>query len=177
MDFQFHSTEPDYLSANWAYTKRHWWSLVYGYRLPIGIAAASVAVILQYPESWRTIVWTLAVGIGLITYILITHRWNWRRQFQSFGQGLISATVDGESITLRGARYGTNMQWREITDIYESNRVFLFGRTKSRLLFLPKAAMSEPQVNELLGLISTNAKGKVRLASLGRTNRKATAKS
>jgi hypothetical protein len=172
LDHQFHWTEPDYLSANWAYLKRNWWSFVYGFRLPIGIATASVVVILQNPNSWRDIVGILAVGIGLIAYILITYRWSWRRKFQSFGQGLISATVDGESIRLRGARNVVTMQWLEITDIYESNRVFLFGRSKSRLLFLPKAAMNQPQINELRDLISANAKGKVRLAFLGRLGRK-----
>jgi hypothetical protein len=173
VDFQFHWAEPDYVSANWAYIKRHWWSYVYSYRVPIGIAAASVAVILQYPESSSSIVWILAVGIGLIAYILLTYRWTWRRQSQQFGQGLISATVDGESIRLSGARYRIVKQWREISDIYESNRVFVFGSGKTKLLFLPKAAMSAAQVNELRDLISANATGKVKLAFPDRLNRHA----
>jgi len=172
VDIQFQWTEPDYVSANWAYIKRHWWRFIYGYRLPIGIAAASMAVILQYPESWRSIIGILAVGIGLIIYVLITHRWNWRRQFRQFGQGVISGAVDRESIRLHGARYGITMKWSEMTDIYESSRVFLFGRNKSRLLFLPKAAMSQLQISELRDLISVHAKGKIRMTLPDRMNRK-----
>jgi hypothetical protein len=171
VDFQFNLTESDYVSANWAYIKRHWWRFVYQYRLPIGIAGASVAVILQYPESWRDFIWILAVGIGLITYILITYRWKWHRQFQNFGQRLISATVDGESIRLRGARDGIVKQWQEFTDICESNRLFVLASASSRLLFLPKATMSPLQIDELRDLISANAKGKVSLLLPERMNR------
>ena len=172
MDFQFHFKEADYASANWAYIKRHWWRFVYAYRLPIGLTGASIAVILQYPNTWREIVWILAIGVGLIIYILITYRWYWYRQSQGFGQRLISATVDGESIRLRGARNEIVRQWREVTDIYESNRVFVFGSANSKILFLPKVAMSQPQINELHALISANAKGRVRLALPDRMNRK-----
>jgi len=82
MDIHFHMNEADYVSANWAYFRHHWLRFLYGYRLPIGIAGAAIAVMLVHPERSQDAAWILSIGIGLIAYILIAHRWTWHRQFQ-----------------------------------------------------------------------------------------------
>jgi len=163
MEVSFQLNETDYVSANLAYFRRRWWPLLYGYRLPIGIAVIAFAVILQHPESGRDVVGLFAVGIGLIAYILITYRWTWRRRYEAFGQRTVSATIDRDSIRFHGGRQEVVRGWTEFADIHETNRIFLFEMRNRRVFFLPKSAMNQTQINELRNLISANAKGKVKL--------------
>jgi hypothetical protein len=167
MNIHFHMNEADYVSANWAYFRHHWLRFLYGYRLPIGISGAAIAVMLVHPERSQDAAWILSIGIGLIAYILIAHRWTSHRQFQRspFRQRLVSATINGDSVRLSVENHEVVKTWSELTDIYESHRLFLFGTAKGKILFLPKASMSEPQIKELRSLISAKAMGKVKLTS------------
>jgi hypothetical protein len=167
MDMQFHAKEADFVSANWAYLKRHWWPFVFNYRLPIGMFVVAIAVLFLHPESSQGSRWILAIGIGLGAYVVVAHRWSWHRQFQRSARArqLISATVNGDFIRLSAENYKVVTSWSDLTDIYESDRVFMFATSKGTVMFLPKASLSKAQIEELRSLISVNARGKVRLAS------------
>jgi hypothetical protein len=95
------------------------------------------------------------------------YRRNWNRYFKKtpLWNDIVSATVDGQSIRLVGQSFKVNKDWGEFPNIYESTRLFIFGRGDNKLLFLPKSGMSESQIGELRAIISASAKGEVNLAS------------
>jgi hypothetical protein len=165
MDIQFHLKEADFVSAGWMYVKQHWWRFLYRYRHPLEIAGAALAIIVLHPESRRDAAWVLLVGLALIGCVLLRYRWVWHRQFQRFGERTVSATVNLESISLRGGKQETVRRSGEFTYICESDRIFLFSTVKGGILFLPKAPLSEAQIGELRCLISAHATGKVKLVT------------
>jgi hypothetical protein len=77
---------------------------------------------------------------------------------------MVSVTIDGKSVRLSGRGFDVAREWAEFSDIFESKRVFMFGRAGDKILFLPKSGMNESQIVELRTLISAYAKGNVKLA-------------
>lgn len=167
MEVQFRMAEPDYVSANWTYLKQRPWRFVLGYRFPIGLAAVALLIIAKNPERWVDVGCILAVGLTLIGYIFLAHRWSWHRQFQQQGLGerLISLTIDAQSVRLREKTNELASRWDEISFIHEAHLIFMFGTVKGKLIYLPKTAMSQTQIHELKMLIAANARCKVRLTS------------
>jgi hypothetical protein len=165
MDVQFHLKEADFVSAHWVHVKRHWWRFLSRHRWAAEIALAALAVVVLHPETRRVSAWILLGGVALVAAIVIRYRWSWHRQFQKRGERAISASVSEESITVRGGTQDVVRRWSEVAYVDESDRIFLFGAAKGRVLFLPKSALSQAQIVELRLLISSNAKGKAKLMS------------
>lgn len=165
MEIQFHLAEADYASASRTYLKHNPWTFFLAFRYPIGIAVAAIAISVQHPDALQSAGWVLAIGIGLGAYFWAVYRRNWYRRFRGrpVGHRLISATIDGDSISFRGQTQEVAGRWDKFRDIFESNRFFVFEGTNRRVLFIPKAALTELQLQELRGVISANAKCKVRL--------------
>jgi hypothetical protein len=169
MDMQFQWTEAEYVSAQVAYQKRHWFPYIYSYRLPIGMVVVAAAFMCFHPESYQVGGSIMAVGFGLILYVAISYRWRWRRDFRAHPalQKPIAITVAGDSIRLSREKAERVIQWNEITDIYESPRGFFFSTTKRKVpLLVPKLSMTDVQIAELRNIVSVNARGKVRLAGV-----------
>jgi hypothetical protein len=167
MTIQLHWTESDIASAHWAYLRHSPWRLARQFRRPIVAIAVSTMILFQYPESWQIIGWLILFNTGTIAFDMFFYRRNWNRYFKKtpLWNDLVSATVDGQSIRLEGQTFEVNKDWAEFTNVYESARLFVFGRADNKLLFLPKSGMSESQIRELRAIISTSAKGKVKLES------------
>jgi len=164
MESRFPLKEADLVSAHWTYTKRHWWRFLSRHKRAAEIALASLAIVTLHPETRRVSAWILLAALVPVVGVILRYRWTWHREFQDYGERIISATVDGESIRLRGRR-DVVRRWNEIAYVDESRRVFLFGTVNGSVLFLPRAALSHAQLAELRLLILTNAKGKTKLAS------------
>ena len=167
MTIQIRWTEADIASAHWAYLRQSPWRLARQFRRPIVAVIVSVIILFQYPESWQTVGWLILFDAGTIAFDMFFYRRNWDRYFKKtpVWNDVVSATIDGQSIRLQGQSFEVIRAWREFSNIYESNRLFVFGRADKKLSFLPKTGMSELQIAELRAIISAHANGKVRLAS------------
>jgi hypothetical protein len=167
MTIQLRWTEADIASAHWAYLTQSPWRLARQFRRPIMAIAVSVIILFQFPDSWQIVGWLIVFNAGTITFDLFFYRRNWNRYFKKTAvwNDVVSATLDGQSIKLQGQSFEVTRGWREFSNIYESNRLFVFWRADNKLSFLPKTGMSELQIAELRSMISANANGTVKLAS------------
>jgi hypothetical protein len=167
MTIKLRWTESDIASAHWAYLRHSPWRLARQFRRPIVAIAVSTVILFQYPESWQIIGWLILFNAGTITFDMFFYRRNWNRYFKKtpLWNDIVSATFDGQSVRLVGQSFKVNKDWGEFPNIYESTRLFIFGRGDNKLLFLPKSGMSEAQIGELRAIISASAKGEVNLAS------------
>jgi hypothetical protein len=160
-------TDADVGSAHWAYLKHNPWRFIRYFRYPIVAVAVSFIVLIQHPDSWQIVGWLIFFDAGAIAYQLFLSKRNTNRRFKNsrLWQGLVTVTIDGRSIRLSGQGFDVERHWADYSEFFESKRVFMFGRAGSKILFLPKSGMNEPQIVELRTLISTYAKGNVALAS------------
>jgi hypothetical protein len=167
MTIRFRWTDSDIASAHWAYLMQRPWRLARQFRRPIVAVAVSIVILFQYPASWQTVGWLILLDVGTIAFDLFFYRRNWNQYFKKtpLWNDALSATVDGQSIRLEGQTFKVDKDWGEFTNVYESARLFVFGRADNKLLFLPKSGISESQIRELRAIISTSAKGKVKLSS------------
>jgi hypothetical protein len=163
MEFQFKLSEDDYVSAHLSYLKRYPWRFLWWFRYPVAVAGAAILLALQRPDSRHIAAWLFLIAAGTSAYIVLAFRWDRRQEFRRtlLGQRLISATINGESVSWRGEKSEITANWKDIMHVYESHRGFMFRTAKRKNFFLPKAAMSRLQVEELRSFVSSNAKGKV----------------
>jgi hypothetical protein len=166
MNAQLRWTDADAASAHWAYLQRNVWRFVRHFRYSIVAVAVSAIVLIQYPESWQVVGSIVLFDVGAIAYQLFLFQRNTIHRFKNsrLWKDTVSVTIDGKSIRLTGQAFDNAREWSEFSNIFESKRVFMFGTSGKKVLFLPKSGMNESQITELRTLISTYAKGKVRLA-------------
>jgi hypothetical protein len=167
MTIQLRWTESDIASAHWAYLRYSPWRLARQFRRPIVAVAVSIIILFQYPESWRIVGWLILLDVGAIAFDMFFYRRTWNQYFKKtpLWNDIVSATVDGQSIRLEAQSFKIAKDWGEFANIYESTRLFVFGRSDNKLLFLPKSGISESQIVELRTIISASAKGTVNLGS------------
>ncbi len=153
---QFHCTEAEYLSAHWAYLRHHPWKTFLHLRYPIVVVVASALVLFQYPNKWQRVGPLALLGSGILAFALLVHRRNWRQKFKDspFGQDIVSASFNDQSVGFRLKGRDVVKGWEEILDIYESRLVFVFGWGKNGMVLLPKSGMSQSQIDELRTLFS-----------------------
>lgn len=77
----------------------------------------------------------------------------------------VSVTVDGQGIKLKGQSFEAVDYWGTISEIHETNKVFMFFSPSNAFIFFPKREMAVLEVIEVRSVIASNAKGKVRLAT------------
>jgi hypothetical protein len=166
MNVQLRWTDSDAASAHWVYLQRNSWRFIRYFRYSIVAVAVSAVVLFQYPNSWQVVGWLVFFDLGAIAYQLFLFQRNTIRRFKNsrLWQGTVSVTIDEKSIQSTGQAFDNVREWSEFSDIFESKRIFMFGTTGKKVLFLPKSGMNESQIAELRTLISTYANGKVRLA-------------
>jgi hypothetical protein len=159
-------TDADVASAHWAFLKNNPWRLVRYFRYPIVAVIVSGIILIKYPESPQVVGWLALFDAGTIAYELFLFRQVANRRFKDsrWWRDMVSATVDAKAVLLFGRNFDFAREWPEFSEIYETRRVFAFGMVGQKILFLPKSGMDESQTVELRILISTYAKGKVRLA-------------
>ena len=167
MMVQLRWTDADVAAAQWAYLKHNPWRFIRYLRYPIVAVVVSGIVLVQYPESWQVVGWLVLFDVGTIAYqFFISRRITIRRFKKSrLWQDIVSVTIDGQSLRLSGRGFEVTREWSEYSDVFESGRVFMFGRGGNKILFLPKSGMNESEIVELRTLVSTYAKGKVKLVS------------
>lgn len=167
MTVQLKWTDADVTSARWAYLQRNPWRFIWYFRYPIVAIIISFIVIIQYPESWEVVVWLVLFDAATIAYQLLLSKRNADRRFKHsrLWQDLVSVTIDDRAIQFSAGGPAVDRNWADFSDIVEYKRIFMFEKTDSRILFLPKSGMNESQVAEIRTLITTYAKGRVKLIS------------
>lgn len=165
MILQLSWTDDDITSAYWAYVRRNPWLFIRYFRYPIVAIAVSCVIIIQYPQSWQIVGGLLLFDAGIIAYELLLSRRNERKRFKNwrFWKDAVSATIDGQSLLIKGQTAEQKIAWSQFSDIFESKRLFLLTTVRKRILFLPKSGMSDSEIFELKTLIATYAKGRVKL--------------
>lgn len=165
MTAQFRWVEADYVSAQWARIKRHPLKLAVGLRYVISVFIIIVFAAIANAK-WHALLVMSLVFLGLVVFGLLMQRWRWHRSFKKtpLFRDDVSAAIDGQSVKLRGRTFEASHDWREFAEVYESTRVFLLERANDTFLFLPKARMSQSQVDELRELIAANGKRKRNLS-------------
>ncbi len=157
MTLTFNWSESDYVSAYWTWLRRHPWKVVLGFWYSLFILAMVVVAAIRSRQNWRTQLAYVgvALGAGLIGYIRT--RWSLHRYFRKnlFPDGLVTATVDDRGISLNAHGAGKALLWKEVSQVHESTRVVVIEKGKEEYVFLPKSAMSDPQVYELRGFAAS----------------------
>jgi len=166
MNVQLRWSDADVASAHWSYLRHNPWPFIRYFRYSIVAVTVSGIILFQYPESWYVVGWLILFDAGTVAYQLLLSRRSTNQRFKKsrLWQDAVSVTIDEKSIRLTRVGFDKAIEWSEFSDIYESKGIFMFGRTGKKILFLPKSGMNESQIVELRLLISTYAKGKVRLA-------------
>jgi YcxB-like protein len=165
MTIVFRIHQADFVSAHWAYILRHRFHFIYAYSLPLFMVAVAMIVVLEYPESWPKVGQLIVIGTGMIAWVLFVYWRNWIRRFGNgrFGHQIVTAEVNADGVRTRIQTRQATYTWEAFSDIYESRRVFVFLRRDATFVFFPKSEMNSGQQEELRGLITSNAKGKVKL--------------
>lgn len=164
-DLQY--TAPDYVSAQTAWLIQHPFTLIRGFWYPFVIFVAMVILVAYHPERWRNAAIGGLFAVGLTAFSLLITRWRWHRQFNKtpWMQNRVSVTVDGQGIKLKGQSFEAVDYWGTISAIRETDKVFMFLSPNNAFIFFPKQGMPAFQVSEIRSVISSNAKGKVKLAA------------
>lgn len=164
MDVRY--AESDYVSAQTAWLMQHPFALVRGFWYPLAVLVVVIIAVANHPEHWRNAVIVALIAVGLIAFSLLITRWRWHRQFKKIPwmQHLVSATLDGQGIKLKGEGFEAVDYWGTISDIRETDSVFVFFQAGSAFIFLPKREMSPFQLKEIRSVIGSNARGKIKLA-------------
>lgn len=167
MDILLRWDKADATSAFWTYLRHNPWRFARYFRYPIVAIIVSCIVIAEYPESWQVAGGLALFDIATITYQIFIFQHNANQRFRNsrLMQDTISIAIDGKSIRLLGQTVEREKQWDEFSAVLESNRLFLFVDRGNKVLYVPKSGLAGAQLPELRTLISTHAKGKVRLAS------------
>jgi len=157
---QFRCTEAEYMAAHWAYFQHHPWRVFVQFRFPVVVVFVSAIVFFEYPNQWKRLGLVTLPATALLVFALFIYRRNWHRRFTKspFGQDIVSATFNEQSVGFRLSGREVLKLWEEVRDTYESRRVFIFEWAKSGFVFLPKSGMTQSQIDELRSLISAHKK-------------------
>jgi hypothetical protein len=157
-EIQFRCTEAEYMSAHWTYFQHHPWQVFIQFRFPVVVVFVSAIAFFEYPNQWQRLGLVTLLAAAMLVFALLIYRRNWHQRFtkSAFGWDIVSATFNQQSVGFRLDGREVLKPWREIRDIYESRRVFVFEWAKSGLVFLPKSGMTQSHLDELRSLISAH---------------------
>ena len=165
MTAQFRWVEADYVSAQWARIKRHPLRLAASFRYVISVFLIVVIAGIAN-QKWHALLVVFVDALLLVVLGLLLQRWRWHRSFKKtpLFREEVSATIDRQSVKLRGRSFEATHDWGEFAEVYESTRVFLLERANDTFLFLPKTHMIQSQADELREIISAGMKRKRNLS-------------
>src|ERR1700730_17096659 len=119
MTIQFRWSEADFVSAQWTWIKNHPWKLVLGFWYPIAILILAIAIFATNPNpgKWVNFLPILLIVAGIVGFALLLQRWRWHRQFKRtpLWRDEVLATVDGQSIRLKGQTFESTQYWGQFS--------------------------------------------------------------
>ena len=119
------------------------------------------------PQEWRNelLAVILAALMALPETIRTARKWHrhFNRFFSKDAENL--ATIDERGVTIAAQGRRETHGWQGFSRIYDAGRVVVFEKDADHFVFLPKAAMSGAQLDELRRLAITAPNCKVSLAS------------
>jgi hypothetical protein len=79
-------------------------------------------------------------------------------------QSPVLASVDEHGIKLKAQGFEVADGWEAISKVHETASLFVFFKPGNGFIFIPKREMNDSQFGELRSVITSYARGKIKLA-------------
>lgn len=167
MGIQFRWAESDDMAARAAWLLHRPWKIVRGYWYSSLILCMSAVGLIIKPQNWRTDLILGLAALAAASPSLLMMWWRWHRQFlkSPLANADMLADIDDRGVTMSVQGASKTHWWAGFSQIYETRRVVMLEKGDSEYVFLPKRAMSNAQLAELMRFAISAPNCKVKLAA------------